>query len=136
VEEAANSGIKSIEHLANYRVYRECSGKDPYSAVRCQPLFDKLVAKGVWQTPTMGFFQKIPDMFSGKPLPHGEYASDSLLELTRGNAKASNLDERALSFFRSNAKTSLAAIHDLHSRGSGFLAGCDALVPGFCLHDE
>ena len=72
----------------------------------------------------------------GKPLPHAEYASDSLLDLTRGNVKASKLDERALSFFRSNAKTSLAAIHDLHSRGSGFLAGCDLLVPGFCLHDE
>jgi imidazolonepropionase-like amidohydrolase len=50
--------------------------------------------------------------------------------------EASKLDERALSFFRSNGKTSLAAVHDLHSRGSRFLAGCDGLVPGFCLHDE
>src|ERR1700747_3341946 len=32
VEEAADSGIKSIEHLANFRVFRECSGKEPYSA--------------------------------------------------------------------------------------------------------
>ena len=27
-------------------------------------------------------------------------------------------------------------IHDLYSRGNRFLAGCDGLVPGFCLHDE
>ena len=136
VEEAADSGIKSIEHLANYRVFRSCSGKEPYGAASCQPLFDKLAAKGVWQTPTMAFFQAVPDMFSGKPLRHAEYASDSLLELTRKNVEVSKLDERALSSLRSNAKTSLAAIHDLHSRGSRFLAGCDGIVPGFCLHDE
>jgi imidazolonepropionase-like amidohydrolase len=136
IEEAADSGIKSIEHLTNFRVFRECSGGEPYSAVRCQPLFDKLAAKGVWQTPTMAFFQIIPDIFSGKPLPHAEYASNSLLALTRGNVEASKLDERALSFFRSNGKASLAAIHDLLLHGSGLLAGCDGLVPGFCLHDE
>jgi len=27
-------------------------------------------------------------------------------------------------------------IRDLYSRGNRFLAGCDSLVPGFCLHDE
>lgn len=136
IDEAAGSGIKSIEHLTNFRVFRECSGNEPYSAVRCQPLFDKLAAHGVWQTPTMAFFQAIPDIFSGKPLQHAEYASDSLLAMTRGNVEASKLDEEGLSFFRSNGKASLAAIHDLHSRGSRFLAGCDGLVPGFCLHDE
>lgn len=136
VEEAADSGIKSIEHLANYRVFEECSGKEPYSAVGCRPLFDKLAAKGVWQTPTMAFFQGIPDMFSGKPLPHAEYASDALLEGTRKNVEVSKLSEEALSSLRANARTSLAAIHDLVARGNGFLAGCDGLVPGFCLHDE
>jgi imidazolonepropionase-like amidohydrolase len=84
----------------------------------------------------MAFFQTIPDMFSGKPLEHAEYASDSLLEFTKGNVKGSKLDEAALSYFRSNGKSSLAAIRDLHSRGNRFLAGCDGIVPGFCLHDE
>ncbi len=136
IEEAADSGIKSIEHLSNFQVFRECSGKEPFSAAGCQRLFDKLAAKGVWQTPTMAFFQTIPDMFSGKPLEHAEYASDSLLEFTKGNVKGSKLDEAALSYFRSNGKSSLAAIRDLHSRGNRFLAGCDGIVPGFCLHDE
>lgn len=27
-------------------------------------------------------------------------------------------------------------IRDLHDDGNQFLAGCDGLVPGFCLHDE
>jgi hypothetical protein len=136
VEEAADSGIKSIEHLANFRVFTECSGQEPYSAVRCQPRFDKLAARGIWQTPTIAFFRALPDAFSGNPLPHAEYASDTLLELTRRNAEVSKLDEQTLSWFRSMSRTSLAAMHDMQSRGSRFLAGCDGLVPGFCLHDE
>ena len=136
IEEAARSGIKSIEHLANFRVFRDCSGNEPYSAVRCRPLFDRLAARGVWETPTITFSHLIPDLFTGKPLPHAEYASDSLLEVTRKNAEASNLDEQELSFFRTNSQTSLVAIHDLLTTGSRFLVGCDGLVPGFCLHDE
>ncbi len=136
VEEAADSGIASIEHLANFRVFQECSENQPYSLNYCHPLFDKLASNRVWQTPTMAFFQAIPDLLSGKPLPHTEYASDSLLELTRGNAKISKLSDRTLSSWRSAARTSLIAIHDLSTTGSGFLAGSDGLVPGFSIHDE
>ena len=136
VEEAADAGIRSIEHLAGFRVFNDCSVSEPHQAIPCQVLFDKLAGKGVWQTPTIAFAHAIPDLFSGKPLPNAEYASDSLLELTHRNAAVSRFDERALSSWRSNAKRSLEAIHELLSRGSGFLAGCDGLVPGFCLHDE
>ena len=136
VEEAIDAGIKSIEHLANYRVLNECSANPPHQQIACDELFGRLVNKRVWQTPTITFFQLIPDMFTGKPLPHAEYASDVLLEMTRANVKESKLDERALTFFKTNNKTSLRAIHDLFSRGVGFLAACDGLVPGFCLHDE
>ena len=38
--------------------------------------------------------------------------------------------------FRADGAASLAAIRDMQSRGVAFLAACDALVPGFCLHDE
>ena len=136
VDEAVDAGISSIEHLANFRVYRECSGSEPYSAVRCQPHFAALAAKGVWQTPTIAMFQAIPDLFSGKAMPHAEYASDTLLELTRKNAEASKISEQGLSAMRAMSKTSMMAIHDLVSSGNGLLAGCDGLVPGFCLHDE
>jgi imidazolonepropionase-like amidohydrolase len=136
VEEAVDAGIKSIEHLANYRVLNECSASPPHHQIACDERFDRLAARRVWQTPTMTFFQLIPDMFTGKPLPHARYASDELLETTRGNVRDSKLDDRALSFFRTNNKTSLRGIHDLFSRGVRFLAACDGLVPGFCLHDE
>jgi imidazolonepropionase-like amidohydrolase len=31
---------------------------------------------------------------------------------------------------------SLRAVHDLYVHGNRFLAGCDGMVPGLCLHDE
>jgi imidazolonepropionase-like amidohydrolase len=137
IDEGAASGIKSIEHLSESRVFRECAGKVlPYDAERCRPLFDKLAANHVWQTPTLAFFRALPDVFSGKPMPHGEYASESLLDLTRRNIEASKLDEQALSFLRSQSKTGLTVIRDMLPRGNAFLAGCDGSVPGFCLHDE
>ena len=136
VEEAADAGMRSIEHLANYRVFGDCSTGDTYSPKQCAPLFDKLAAKGVWETPTMEFFQTIPDVFSGKPLPHAEYASDSLLNLTRDNVRLSHVDAKTLDKFQLANRLSLQAIHDLYLHGNRFLAGCDGLVPGFCLHDE
>jgi imidazolonepropionase-like amidohydrolase len=139
VEEAADAGMRSIEHLANYRVFGDCgTGEtvETYDLSSCAKLFDKLAAKGVWQTPTMEFFQTLPDVFSGAPLDHAEYASDSLLKLTRDNVELSHLDAKTLDRFRQANSITPRAIHDLHSRGNRFLAGCDGLVPGFCLHDE
>jgi Amidohydrolase family len=136
IEEAADAGIRSIEHLSNYKVFGECMTGEEYSAAGCRRLFDKLAAKAVWQTPTMAFFQTIPDVFSGTPLAHSEYASDSLLELTRRNVEASHIPATTLDKYRLAGQISLGAIHDLQLTGSGSLAGCDGLVPGFCLPDE
>ena len=136
IEEGISSGMKSIEHLSESRIFRECPGKGAYSAARCQPIFESIAAKGVWQTPTGAFYQLIPDVFSGKPFPNEEYATDRALELNRANIKAANLDERTLAILRSQNATRLTAVHDLLSSGARFLAGCDAWVPGFCLHDE
>jgi imidazolonepropionase-like amidohydrolase len=136
VEEAADAGIKSIEHLSNYNVFGECMTGDTYTAAGCQRLFDKLAAKGVWETPTMAFFETIPDVFSGAPLAHSEYASDSLLELTRKNIEGSHVPAAVLEKYRLAGRLALQAIPDMKKRGNRFLAGCDGLVPGFCLHDE
>ena len=84
----------------------------------------------------MAFFQTLPDVFSGVPLHHAEYASDSLLKLTSDNVELSHLDAKTLERFRQANLITPRAIRDLHSRGNRFLAGCDGLVPGFCLHDE
>ena len=90
----------------------------------------------MWQTPTLVFSRVLPDVFSGKPMPHAEYASDSQLALLGEIIQASKLNEQAMAFLRSMSKTSLTVIRDMLPRGNAFLAGCDGGVPGFCLHDE
>ena len=136
IEEAAASGMRSIEHLSNFQVFMACSGGPVYSRDRCADLFASLASNGVWQTPTVAFFRSMPETFSGRAVPHAAYASESLLELMRKNAEASSLSEEALAFLRAASEASLGAIRDLVAGGSGVLAGCDGLVPGFCLHDE
>jgi len=136
VEEAADAGIRSIEHLSNYDVFGECLVNDRYTLAGCRRLFEKLAAKGVWQTPTLAFFETIPDVFSGRPLDHAEYASDSLLKMTRENVENSHVPASTLEKMRLAGQISLQVLPDMYSLGNRFLAGCDGLVPGFCLHDE
>ena len=137
IAEGVASGMKSIEHFSESRVFRECTGKaQPYDAASCRPLFDKLAATTVWQTPTVAFSRALPDVLAGKPMSHAEYASDSQLAFVRQMMTAVKLDEQALAFFRSNSQTSLTVIKDMLPRGNLFLAGCDGGIPGFCLHDE
>jgi len=59
-----------------------------------------------------------------------------LLASTRGNAEFSNMSDTALAQFRARGAASLSAIREMQARGVGILSACDALVPGFCLHDE
>ena len=136
VEEAANSGMKSIEHLANYRVFNDCSGQPPHGKISCDDLFRKFASNRVWQTPTITFMRDIPDLFTDKPMPHGEYASDSLLALRRKNVEVSKLSPGSLDAMRRQSELSLTAIFELMALGNRFLAGSDGLVPGFSLHDE
>jgi imidazolonepropionase-like amidohydrolase len=136
VEEAADAGMRSIEHLSNYDVFGECVVGDSYRLGDCRRLFEKLAAKGVWQTPTMAFFETIPDVFSGRPIEHAGYASDSLLKMTRDNVENSHVPATTLVKMRLAGQVSLQVIQDMSSLGNQFLAGCDGLVPGFCLHDE
>jgi len=70
VEEAADAGMRSIEHLANFNVFGDCGTGETvatYSLSGCAVRFDKLAAKGVWQTPTLAFSQSMPNVFSGAP---------------------------------------------------------------------
>jgi Amidohydrolase family len=137
MQEGVTSGIRSIEHLSEYRLFRECTGKAmPYERDRCWPVFEKLAAHKVWQTPTIAFFRSLPDVFSAKPMRHAEYASDASLDLVRKNVEASKLDAQALMYFRDMSGVSLTVIRDMLALGNSFLAGCDGGVPGFCLHDE
>jgi imidazolonepropionase-like amidohydrolase len=136
VAEAVGAGMQSIEHLANLRVHLECSGGVAYDPARCRPLYEDMARRRVWQVPTLTFFQQIPDLFSGTPPPHYEYSSPTLRAFWAANEAESELTPEALGFLRSGNAQAIAAIRDMHAAGVPFLAGCDGMVPGFCLHDE
>ena len=134
--EAVEAGQKSIEHLSNFQLFLQCSGGQAYSGAKCAPFFRSLAEKGVWQTPTLAFMRGLPDLFEGKAIPHADYASEELERFGKANEEASKLPPEAIAWFRLQGEASMAAVRDMKSAGVPFLAGCDALVPGFCLHDE
>ena len=137
VEKAADAGMRSIEHLANYEVLGECSSGEAYSLSSCLRLFDKLAAKGVWQTPTLAFFKRCPTYLRGSRSNTPSTPAIRCWSLRAGTSRFLMSPRASLDKLRYAARVALKqGIRDLYSRGSRFLAGCDGLVPGFCLHDE
>ena len=130
LEEGLASGMASIEHFSESRLFRECPGKN------CEPLFAKIVSTGVYQTPTGVFSEAAIDGFAGKPMRHAEYANEAVLELNRRQLESFKPDAKVLTMLRSQIPERRAAVKNLHAKGARFLAGCDGWVPGFCLHDE
>lgn len=93
----------------------------------------------MWQTPTLAFTRNVMTI-SASPQNaeenHVAYASPSLKKLWADNQRASNVSPERIRVFRALSDASLQVVRDMHQAGIGILAGCDGLVPGFCLHDE
>ena len=64
---------------------------------------------------------------------HVAYASPGLKKVWAENQQASNASPERIRAFLALADASLPAVRDMHRAGVGILAGCDGLVPGFCL---
>lgn len=136
IEEAVEAGMRSIEHMANGRIHQGCADGRPYSLASCRPRFELLARHEAMQTPTLALYNSMPEMFSKGTIEHGEYATPELLELWRGNREAAQVNAQLLASLRRQNEQNLRAVPDLLATGTRFLAGCDGLVPGFCLHDE
>jgi imidazolonepropionase-like amidohydrolase len=137
--EAVEAGQKSVEHLANFRIFTECSNGTAYRPSQCASLFERLAQRGVWQTPTLAFMRNVMTL-SASPQSaeenHVEYASPSLKKLWADNQRASSVSPEKIRAFLALSDASIQVVRDMHRAGVGILAGCDGLVPGFCLHDE
>jgi imidazolonepropionase-like amidohydrolase len=138
-DEAGQAGQRSIEHLAGFRVYTQCSGGDTYSADRCRPLFESMARSGMWQTPTLVSWR---NMFSiGTPLgsaeeDHWAFASPSLRGFLTLNQQMSKVTPEGVRGLRAAADVAAVVVSDMQKLGIGILAGCDGMVPGFCVQDE
>ena len=129
ISEAIEAGQLSFEHLANNRVFTQCGGD-------CAPVFAKLAERMVWQTPTIAFYQELPSLLSGGPMPDSDYASPGLRHMMSENARLSNLSAAARAALEAQNSRVLVRVGEMNAAGVPFLPGCDGLVPGFCSHDE
>jgi imidazolonepropionase-like amidohydrolase len=137
-EQVIEAGQRDIEHLSNGSVWRRCSGGGEYRPDACRPFFEMLAHRGVWQTPTVAAGSELGTI--GTPASEISadqmvYAAKSLREVWAGNQKLFATPEtiRAL---KAGAVVAGVVTKDMANLGVGILAGCDAMLAGFCVHDE
>jgi imidazolonepropionase-like amidohydrolase len=139
LDAAAAAGQRTIEHLVGLRIFNECSGGPAYAAEKCRSFFAWLAKSGLWQTPTLvnwrGMFTL--DTPEGDPeRDHLAYASPGFREFLAINRKMSNVGPDAVRNLVAATDAIAVAVSDMQKAGVGILAGCDAMIGGFCLHDE
>ncbi|HLM57401.1 MAG TPA: amidohydrolase family protein [Pyrinomonadaceae bacterium] len=149
--EAAAAGQKSVEHLSEYGLLFECAGRpgvtlaqvvEAYSPEKCAALFDLFKRHGTRHTPTLAalhVFSKSPAEIEADLRARGvlRYAGPTLLRFwTESERLSPPPPEEVRRELARMAAKSLEVVGEMNRRGVRLLAGCDALVPGFCLHDE
>src|ERR1043166_1744576 len=136
-QEAIDAGLTNVEHLSEGRLWVPCSGGNRYRPDACGPFIETLVRRGIWQTPTLVASELLtlgtPQSTVGAD--QVAYAGKKLREMWAGNQSLiTNPD--ALRILKARRQESEAMTGDLARAGAKILAGCDAVIPGFCLHDE
>jgi imidazolonepropionase-like amidohydrolase len=97
-----------------------------------------LARRGIWQTPTLLAWSELATIgtpASALSADHVAYAGKSLREMWAGNQSLFATPEAARAM-RARAEVGAVVVSDMAKAGVGILAGCDAMIAGFCLHDE
>jgi imidazolonepropionase-like amidohydrolase len=137
-EQVIDAGQGDIEHLANNSLWNGCSGGPDYRRDACRTFFEMLARRHIWQTPTLAAASEILTIgTSASELDREQiaYASRFLREQWAGNQKQFATPD-AIQTFRARARVSALVTADMAAAGVGILAGCDAMIAGFCVHDE
>ncbi len=140
VQEGIDAGLKNIEHLSeDGRVWKACSGGGMYRPETCRPFFEMLARRQIWQTPTLVALSEIPTV--GTPASaiskdHLAYANKILRGLWAGNQSIFGARPEIMQILIAQAAIARTATSDMARAGVGILAGCDALIAGFCVFDE
>jgi hypothetical protein len=140
INEGVDAGMVSIEHLSeDGRVWKACSGGSQYRADACRPFFEMLARRRVWQTPTLLALAELPVI--GTPASaisrdQMAYANKRLLEMHAGNQSVFVTQPEVVGILKNLAEVGKVVTRDMAMAGVGILAGCDAMIPGFCVHDE
>jgi len=140
IQEGIDAGMVSIEHFSeDGRVWKACSGGSEYRPDACRPFFEMLARRRVWQTPTLLALAELPVI--GTPassISRNEmaYANKRLLEMHAGNQSFFVKNPEVVGILKNLAEVGKVVTRDMAAAGVGLLAGCDAMIPGFCVHDE
>jgi len=140
IQEGIDAGMVSIEHFAeDGRVWKACSGGPQYRPEACRPFFEMLARRRVWQTPTLLALAELPVI--GTPASaisrdQLAYANKRFLEMQAGNQSFFLKRPEVLGILKNLAEVGKVVTRDMAAAGVGILAGCDAMIAGFCVHDE
>ena len=140
IQEGVDAGMVSIEHLSeDGRVWKACSGGSQYRSDACRPFFEMLARRRVWQTPTLLAMAELPVI--GTPASaisrdQLAYANKRLLEMHAGNQSFFVKQPEVVGILKNLAEVGKVVTRDMAMAGVGILAGCDAMIAGFCVHDE
>ena len=140
VQEGIEAGLTSIEHFSESgRVWKACSGEGAYRPDACRTFFEMLARRRIWQTPTMVALSELTVIgtpASSLSAEHLAFANRRLREMWAGNQKMFATRPEVVRVFQGHAETARVVLADMATAGVGILAGCDALIAGFCVHDE
>jgi imidazolonepropionase-like amidohydrolase len=140
VQEAIDAGMSSIEHLSeDGRVWKACSGAAQYRPDACRPIFEMMARRGVWHTPTLIAMSELATIGTPASAVSSDqmvYANKHLRDLWAGNQSLFVTRPEIVEILKRQAETGKIVTRDMANAGVGILAGCDALIPGFCVQDE
>lgn len=140
VEEGIDAGLGSIEHLSeDGRVWKACSGGAQYRPEPCRPFFEMLARRGIWQTPTLFALSEVATVgtpASAMSAEHFAYANKRLRDMWAANQRLFVTQPGVVRIMKAQAETAKTVANDMAQAGVGILTGCDALIAGFCVHDE
>lgn len=137
-EQVIEAGQRDIEHLSNMTLWRPCSGGPQYRPEACRPFSERLARWGVWHTPTLVAWSELgtigtpPSSLSGD---QPSYVSKTMRDGWASNQKMFATPE-TIRQMRASAEVGGVVANDMTKAGVGILVGCDALIAGFCVHDE
>jgi imidazolonepropionase-like amidohydrolase len=136
IQEATEAGMKSIEHLAEFRIVDECS--DP---AKCQSLMALFKKYGTWQTPTLVELRS-----EAQEAPVDERRTQYVpakvkvfWKMTEGMLQS--LTDAQKTHLKEQYKQAGPLVAEFQRQGIGILAGTDSpvflnVVSGFSLYDE
>jgi amidohydrolase family protein len=136
-EQVIDAGQRDIEHLSNGGLWRSCSGGRTYVAESCRFFFEMLARRGVWSTPTLVSLHELATIGTAASTVSTDrlaYAEKALRQHWALNQ--SRASPEAAAFLRNTADVGAVVTKDMATAGVGILAGCDGMIPGFCVHDE